>query len=70
MVFLSGRVEPHSILYVNDEVLVPQVDGTFKREVVLQPGVNIIEFKAHKRYSRITSIERTIIYKQEAQEIK
>lgn len=68
-VLLSGHVEPHSTLYVNNEVLVPQVDGTFEREVALQPGVNSIEFKAHKRYSKITIIERTIIYKQEAQEV-
>lgn len=59
-VVISGRTNPDSTIYVNDEAVVVDEEGNFKKEVDLFQGENKIVIKSVNRFSRQTSITRQI----------
>ncbi|MBI4119331.1 MAG: helix-turn-helix domain-containing protein [Parcubacteria group bacterium] len=59
---VSGIVSPKDKLFINGENIVPESDGTFNKEVYLEPGLNTIEIKATRFLGRETSVRKQIIY--------
>ncbi len=61
---LSGKVEPKDKLTVNDENVIVNEDGSFKKEWQLSPGINILEFKVKRFLGLEKSETKKIIYTQ------
>ncbi len=63
---IMGTLTSGDELTVNDESIVPQSDGTFKKAVVLNPGFNTFNFEATKVLGRKYSVTKQIFYQPEA----
>ncbi len=59
---ISGQTEEGVFLFVNKQKIVLEQGGTFHAEIILERGVNIIEFEARKRYSRPSVEYRRVIF--------
>ncbi len=59
---LAGSVSPGSDLSVNGEAVYPQPDGTFKKEVQLLAGLNVLEIKAVSRFGKENKVIRKVTY--------
>lgn len=59
---LSGKAKQKDKLTINGEEIFVGKNGEFSKEYALQPGLNIIEFKARRFLGRETTIERQILY--------
>lgn len=57
---IQGQTEVGAILKINDRQVLPDNLGFFSDTVNLKEGINIIEIKAKKRYSREAVVERVI----------
>ncbi len=56
---INGKVEPRDIIAVNGENIAVGDDGSFEKEVPLQPGINAIEFKVKRLLGKeITEVKR------------
>lgn len=62
---LAGTVSAGSNLTVNGEAVYPQPDGSFKKEVQLLAGLNVLEIKAVSRFGKETKVVRRITYQSE-----
>lgn len=62
LLLISGKSEKESRIKINGEPIMPNADGTFKEEVDLQRGLNIIKISASKKYSKENIIYRKIIF--------
>ncbi len=60
-ILLEGKTTPGTQVSVNGSQVLPTLDGHFSLRVALQGGLNTLEVKAFKRYSRPRVIERTIL---------
>ncbi len=58
---LRGSTYPGAKVTINGEAVLPTEAGDFSTLLVLGGGVNTIEVKAEKRYSRPRIITRTIL---------
>lgn len=59
---ISGKSEKESRIKINGEPIMPNADGTFKEDVDLQRGLNIIKISAARKYSKENIIYRKIIF--------
>lgn len=59
---VSGIINPRDKLFINGENVVPQENGTFNKEIQLQPGINTVEFKVSRFLGRETLVTRQILY--------
>ncbi|MEK7555379.1 MAG: helix-turn-helix domain-containing protein [Patescibacteria group bacterium] len=59
---LSGETDTQNKLTINNEEIFIGKDGRFEKEISLQPGINIIEFKAKKLLGKETKVVRQIMY--------
>lgn len=60
---LSGRTELSAKLYLNDQEVSLSEDGSFKLPFQLQPGDNIIEFRAQSlKNDKETTVTKTVVY--------
>lgn len=59
---ISGQTEEGVSLFVNEKKVVLEQGGIFHAEIILERGVNIIEFRATKRYSRPATEYRRVIF--------
>lgn len=58
---INGEVGPRDIVAVNGENIPVGDDGSFEKEIALQPGTNAIEFKIRRLLGReITEIKRVV----------
>lgn len=62
IILINGRSERETRIKINGELIMPNADGTFKEEVDLQRGLNIIKISAAKKYSKENAIYRKIIF--------
>lgn len=60
-ILLEGKTTPGTRVSANGSLVLPNLDGHFSERVALQDGLNTLEVKAFKRYSRPRVIERTIL---------
>jgi len=60
---VSGILKnPKDKLFVNDENIVPDNNGSFSKEISLQPGINYVAFRASRFLGKETSVTRQILY--------
>ena len=59
---LAGHVSPGSNLTINGEEVYPQPDGTFKKQVELLAGMNVLEIKAVSRFGKESKVIRKVTY--------
>ena len=69
VISVSGEIKEEGSIYVNKEVVLPSMDGTFRTEVTLERGMNIITIEGKKRYSNPATIYRTVIFDTGSSEI-
>lgn len=63
---LSGQTSPGARLQINGTELLPNEKGYFQEKLVLQNGINTLEIKASKRYTRPRVVERKILVSDES----
>lgn len=52
IVQVTGQTEPEAKIMINNQPILSDSTGRFNERVALQPGVNVIEVQASKKYSR------------------
>lgn len=60
LITIRGITSPGATITVNGQAFVPDARGAFTKDIVLVPGVNIIEFEARTKHSRTTKVIRRI----------
>lgn len=58
---VSGKTEPEVALSINNQTILSDAEGNFKEIIALQPGLNVVEIGAKKKYSRESKVYRRII---------
>lgn len=61
-IMIEGSVESGSTVLINNDTVPTDENNTFRSEVPLQKGVNVIDIEAVRRYSARAKTTRTIIY--------
>ena len=61
VVEVTGQTDPEASLLINDQPILSDSEGNFSETVALQPGLNVIEITATKKYSRANTQYRKII---------
>lgn len=61
-IMLQGMTDPAYTVKVNGSEVYVEVDGSFRKELQLQEGINRVEFTAKKFLGQETRVLRTIIY--------
>ncbi len=61
IVEIAGISDPEAELFINNQSILSDQEGGFLETVALQPGLNIIEITAKKKYSRENTQYRKII---------
>lgn len=59
---LAGRTSAGAVLTVNNETVYPETDGSFRRDVELLDGLNVLEIKTVSRFGKETKIVRRVTY--------
>lgn len=60
---VSGKTEKQAKVFVNDQRLITNPDGTFSLDFPLNDGENILNFKAEDEALNFTEIQRRVIFK-------
>ncbi len=63
---VEGAVPEGSDVSINGQRVLKRNDGTFRQEVILSPGVNIINVSAAKKYSKETVVTRKVLYQEQS----
>lgn len=61
-IILTGTLDQRDKLTINGEEVFIGADGAFTKELLLQLGLNVIEFKAQRFLGRETSETRQVLY--------
>lgn len=59
-VTISGKTDPTSTIYIDDQSVSVEQDGTFKKEISVFPGKITIKVSAVNRFGKKTTFERHI----------
>ncbi len=62
---IIGITEPEAKITINDETILANDDGSFKKEINLKNGINIINIVSQKKYSKKSEIIRQIFVESE-----
>ena len=69
VITVSGQGEEGVIVSINETTVLLKQDGSFKSDIILEEGLNVISIEGAKRYSRsATSYRRVILEKAELTE--
>lgn len=60
---VSGKTEKQAKVFVNDQRLITNPDGTFSLDYPLQEGENILTVKAEDEALNFTEVQRRVIFK-------
>lgn len=60
---VSGKTEKQAKVFVNDQRLITNSDGTFSLDLPLNDGENILNFKAEDEALNFTEVQRRVIFK-------
>ncbi len=60
-IVVEGKTDPVAELFINEQAISINPDGTFKTLISLQQGVNLIKFSAKNKLGKETVIERQIM---------
>lgn len=58
---VNGVVDLDAELRINEELILPEANGNFKKEVDLKSGLNTVTIKAKKKYSRESVVIKKIL---------
>jgi len=58
---INGFVDLDAELRINGQLILPEADGSFKKEVDLKTGLNTVTIKAKKKYSSESTIIKKIL---------
>lgn len=61
-VFIAGKAENISHLWLNGRQIYTDIQGNFREGVVLENGYSIITLRAEDRYGRVSEVSRGIVY--------
>ncbi len=61
LIEIAGQTEPEVALSINNQTILSDTDGNFEEIITLQPGLNVIEIKAQKKYSQVSKVYRKVI---------
>jgi cytoskeleton protein RodZ len=67
-VTVEGRTEKDASLFINDQSILVDDEGKFKKDLTLQPGLNIINVKAINKFGEETSEGFNILVKNQENE--
>lgn len=59
-VTVSGKTDPNATVLVNNELVLPNNNGEFIKNITLFPGKNSITLKAKNRFGKETVLQRSI----------
>lgn len=59
---VEGLVEEDTTVFVNGSQVIVNADRTFKTDVDLEKGLNVIVVEAERRYSRRAHVERRVLF--------
>ena len=62
--FVEGKVSPGNALTINNEPVYAESGGSFKKEMELLSGMNVLEIKAVSRFGKESKIIRRVTYNQ------
>ena len=65
---ITGQLEQRDKLMINNEEIFIDPTGQFSKEYNLQPGLNIIEFKAKRLLGREVIVTKRILYEPRTKE--
>ena len=63
--FVSGKTDPNATVFINEDSIVVDADGNFKKNITLFPGKTIIKITAQNRLGKKTQIDRHVEIKSE-----
>ncbi len=67
---IAGQTSPGSVLTINNETVYAEENGSFKKDLELLPGLNVLEVKAVSRFGQSASLTRRITYNKIENQIK
>lgn len=67
---IQGRVTPGGELTVNQQRVQTSADGSFRHQVILNPGTNLLHIEAKDELGNVTSLNRTVSFKAGAASIQ
>lgn len=59
-VTVSGKTDPNATVLINNEPVLPNINGEFSKNLTLFPGKTSITLKAKNRFGKETVLQRTI----------
>lgn len=65
-VTVSGKTEDEAEITVNGTSVLPNADGTFSTQIVLERGLNVISIEGKTRHSRSATVYRRVVLEQAA----
>lgn len=60
---ITGRTERDSVVYINNQRIILNTDGTFATSIKLNPGLNTLSFSATNSLGNAAEISKTVIYR-------
>lgn len=69
-ILLTGTLTQQDKLTINGSEIFVNADNTFSKDFPLQPGLNVIEFKAQRFLGRETDVTKQILYQPTAAPVK
>lgn len=63
VVLVSGKTSSDAIVFVNDEAVSVNDDGTFQKDITVFPGKSKIQIISKNRFGKETEIDRNVILK-------
>ena len=61
---ISGQTDPEIELSINNELILADNSGAFKKSINLSPGLNILKVKATKKHGSIKEITISVFRKE------
>lgn len=60
---VSGQVNNASFIFLNGRNIFTDEEGIFQEDLILAPGINIIELSAEDKFGRIVKEKRQVVVK-------
>lgn len=59
---VEGQIQSGDRLFLNQEKILAEANGRFQKDIVLQPGLNILQFQINRFLGRETITTKQVIY--------
>lgn len=61
VILVEGKTDQEAEVYINEDLILIDKEGYFKKEINLNKGVNLITITSQKKYSRRNVVERKVL---------